>query len=41
MVIGGSTGTDFNGSGVIPRCISKSADGRHGSEREAILIAPV
>lgn len=40
VVIGGSTGTDFSGSGLIPRWISKSADGRQGRSREERLIAP-
>ncbi len=38
--MGGSTGADFSGSGVIPRCISKRADGIHGRSREDRLIAP-
>ena len=40
VVMGGSIGTDFNGSGVIPRWISKRAEGRHGRSRDARLIAP-
>jgi hypothetical protein len=38
--MGGSLGTDFNGSGVTPRCNSNRADGRHGRERDARLIEP-
>ena len=39
--IDGSSGTDCRGSGVTPRCISNSADGMHGSERDARLTAPI
>ena len=38
--IQGSLGTDFRGSGVIPRCISNRADGRHGKERMDKLTEP-
>ena len=40
IVIGGSTGTDFSGSGLMHKCISNSAEGRHGRSREDRLIAP-
>lgn len=38
--IGGSTETDFNGSGVMPRCISNKAEGIQGRSREDRLMAP-
>lgn len=38
--MGGSLVTDFKGSGVMPRWISNSADGRHGMERAVRLIDP-
>ena len=40
VVIGGSTGTDLSGSGVIPRWISNSAEGMHGRSRDDRLTAP-
>ena len=40
VVTGGSIGTDFNGSGLTPRWISKSADGRQGRARDARFMAP-
>lgn len=36
----GSSGTDFKRSGVMPKWISNSAEGRHGSERVARLRIP-
>ena len=40
IVIGGSTGTDFSGSGFMPKWISNSAEGRQGRSREERLMAP-
>jgi hypothetical protein len=36
----GSVGTDFKGSGVIPKCISNRAVGRHGKARMDRLREP-
>lgn len=41
MPIGGSSGTDFNASGFIPKWISNNADGRQGNKREARFMEPV
>ena len=40
VVMGGSTATDANGSGVMPKWISKRAEGMQGRSREARLTAP-
>lgn len=37
----GSSGTDFNGAGVMSRWISNRADGRQRKSREQRLITPV
>ena len=40
IVIGGSTGTDFSGSGLMPKWISNSAEGIHGRSRDERFMAP-